>query len=94
MSYLRGYDHPLDDTGVIRGLLEEYDRAKVKHGENTLDGALSNDLLQLAALVEEVGEVAHEMTYDQDGSPAERGARLKKELLQVASVAMTWASIL
>lgn len=106
MSYLYGYDHPLDDKGVIRAVMAEYDRAKEKHGEHTLDGALSNDMLRLAALVEEVGEVAHELTYDQqplpeDGTRAEvaalhadLNARLKKELIQVASVALTWASIL
>jgi hypothetical protein len=94
VSYLHGYDHPLDDTGILREVMTEYDRAKAKHGEHTLDGAASNDLLRLAALVEEVGEVAHELTYDQYGLPAERAARLKKELIQVMNVAATWASIL
>jgi len=94
MSYLHGYDHPLDDTGVFRDVMYEYDHAKAKHGENTLDGSLSNDLLRLAALVEEVGEVAHELTYDQEGNAIERAARLKKELIQVMNVAGTWASIL
>lgn len=105
MSYLHGYDHPLDDRGVIHAVMAEYDRAKVKHGENTLDGSLSNDLLRLAALVEEVGEVAHELTYDRvnvlittvhgdESVTQDAKQRLKKELVQVAAVACTWASIL
>jgi NTP pyrophosphatase (non-canonical NTP hydrolase) len=86
--------HPLHDSGVIADVTAEYDRAKAKHGENTLDGPRSNDLLRLAALVEEVGEVAHELTYDQEGNPEERAARLRAELIDVANVAVTWASIL
>lgn len=90
MNYLHGYDHPLDDKGIIRAVIAEYDRAKGKHGEHTLDGALATDLTRLAALVEEVGEVAEAMTYD----AGERAAALKKELVQVANVALTWASTL
>lgn len=86
--------HPLLDSGVIGLLIAEYDHAKAKHGENTLDGANSNDMLRLAALVEEVGETARELTYDQAGSPAERATRLKSELIDVANVACTWAGIL
>ena len=106
MSYLHGYDHSLDDAGVLRLVMNEYDRAKLKHGDYTLDGVKSNDVLRLAALVEEVGEVATELTYDHSQLPeggtraevevlqAELKARLKKELIQVANVALTWASIL
>jgi len=97
MSYLGGYDHPLDAAGIIRAVLDEYDFAKMKHGENTLDGELSNDLLRLAALVEECGEVAELMTYDknQDVHGVEdHQKRLKRELLQVANMSLTWASIL
>lgn len=61
-------------------------RAHLKHGPMSL---LNPDMpwpLKLAALVEEVGEVAHELTYDQGAEPT----KLVKELLQVASVALTW----
>jgi hypothetical protein len=92
-------DRPVAFAAVIGDVILEYDRAKVKHGENTLDGALSNDLLRLAALVEEVGEVAHELTYDAAGfgletDEAARVKRLRTELVQAANVAITWASIL
>ena len=67
----------------------EYVRAKQKHGDMTLDGARCTDLNRLAALVEEVGETARAMTYDKD-----HAGDLRKELIQVANVALTWASIL
>lgn len=62
-------------------------RAHAKHGPNSM---LNPDLpwsLKLAALVEEVGEAAHELTYDQDTGDR---SKLVKELVQVASVALTW----
>lgn len=65
-------------------------RAHLKHGANSM---LNPDLpwwLKLAALVEEVGEVAHELTYDQSGDRD----KLVKELIQVASVALTWVESL
>jgi hypothetical protein len=64
-------------------------RAHLKHragGGSLLEGRMS-DTQRLAALVEEVGEVAREMTYD--GS---KGVEHQiKELVQTASVALTWA---
>lgn len=91
MSYLNGYDHPLDDAGVIRLILDEYDRAKAKHGGYTLDGSLSTDTLRLAALVEEVGEVAKLMTYDQVSADV---TQLRAELVQVACLAAMWVKSL
>jgi NTP pyrophosphatase (non-canonical NTP hydrolase) len=92
-------EHPLVISGVVAAVLSEYERAKAKHGENTLDGAASNDLLRLAALVEEVGEVAELLTYDNlaPGNTEQEKHRLtslKAELIQVANVCVTWASIL
>lgn len=84
--------HALEDHGVIQLVMAEYDAAKRKHGENTLDGKLSNDLKRIAALVEEVGEVAELLTYDK--ARMHGPERLKAELIQVANVALTWASIL
>jgi NTP pyrophosphatase (non-canonical NTP hydrolase) len=47
---------------------------------------------RLAILVEEVGEVAHELTYDQGGPGVGRYDRdkLVKELIQVAAMAASW----
>jgi NTP pyrophosphatase (non-canonical NTP hydrolase) len=39
--------------------------------------------------MEEVGEVAHELTYDA-GAFAHRHANLRKELIQVAAMACAW----
>lgn len=89
--------HPLVETGVLDDLIAEYNRAKAKHGDNTLDGSASNDLKRLAALVEETGEVAELLTYDAGQhfhGDVDHAVQLRKELIQVANVALTWASIL
>lgn len=74
--------------GVLQALKNEALRAHLKHGPHggsLLDPALG-PLSRLAALMEEVGEVAHCLTYD-----GEDAVQLHKELIQVANVAMTWA---
>lgn len=76
-------------TRAMAACYAEYERAKAKHGEHTLDGKLCDDMNRLASLTEEVGEVGRCLTYDQD-----HAKDLKKELIQVANVALTWASIL
>lgn len=48
---------------------------------------------RLAILVEEVGEVAHELTYDQGGADSCR-VELVKELIQVAAMAASWVEYL
>lgn len=59
-------------------------KAIAKHGiEQTPAGDISNGD-RLAILVEEVGEVARAMTYDQDPS------QLESELIQVAAMAALW----
>lgn len=59
------------------------DAAHAKHGENSIEGIDARDPRWLSILVEEVGEVAHELTYDATGD-------LRAELLQVAAVAAAW----
>lgn len=61
-------------------------RARLKHGAAmTCDNPHLPTVLKLAALVEEVGEVANALTYD--GLDRDK---LVKELIQVASVACMW----
>lgn len=60
-------------------------RAHLKHGPKSLLNPDMPPIEKLAALVEEVGEVGRALTYDQDHSEG-----LVKELIQVASVALTW----
>jgi len=74
---------------VVEEVFDEYQSAKRKHGEYTLDGSACTDINRLAALTEELGEVARCMTYDKEHSK-----NLKHELIQVANLAITWASIL
>lgn len=78
---------PLADA--IDDLIEEWIRAKQKHGEKTMDGKQISDRERLAALGEEFGEVCRALTYDKD-----KAQELRKELIQVANVAITWATIL
>lgn len=79
----------LEDAMVLNDVAEEMQRARDKHGDYSLDGPGMDDLMRLAALVEECGEVGRAMTYDMDHSGG-----LRKELIQVANVALTWATIL
>lgn len=88
-------------VATIRAFIEEYHRAKAKHGEMTMDGTMTGNaaadtVLRLAALMEEVGEVATELTYDGAPEGVEGGqiGRLMKELIQVMNVAGTWHSYL
>lgn len=51
--------------GVVIEMEDEAQRALDKHGpENTMDAPGKSDGERLAILMEEVGEVAHELTYD------------------------------
>lgn len=73
---------------ALEDVAKEWRRAKDKHGEMTMDGTAITDLVRLAALAEEFGEASAHLTYDKD----RKG--LRKELIQVANVALTWASVL
>lgn len=61
--------------------------AVYKHGraQTPLNPEMSNEV-KLVILVEEVGEVARAMTYDNGSKDA-----LIKELLQTAAMALSWA---
>lgn len=60
-----------------------------EHGGSLLDPGLSTEK-RLAALMEEVGEVARALTYDGDQGKD----HLVKELIQTANVALTWVEFL
>ncbi len=61
-------------------------KAEVKHGtNNTPRSKEMTDPERLVVLVEEVGEVARAITYDEGDKDA-----LVGELLQVAAMAMAW----
>lgn len=58
-------------------------KAHEKHGENSIEAISPSDPRWLSILVEEVGEAAHELTYDATGS-------LRAELIDVLAVASAW----
>lgn len=68
---------------IARELLGGRTRAHAKHGDNSIEAIDPADPRWLATLVEEVGEAAHELTYDSDGD-------LRAELVDVATVAIAW----
>jgi hypothetical protein len=73
---------------TLTAIQAEATRAHLRHGEHSMLGPHYTAADRLAILVEEVGEVAHELTYDQD-APGGKD-RLEKELIQVAAMAATW----
>ena len=62
-------------------------KAHEKHGENSIEAIAPKDLRWLSILVEEVGKVSHELTYDAAGS-------LRAELIDVITVATAWVASL
>jgi NTP pyrophosphatase (non-canonical NTP hydrolase) len=66
----------------------ERERAHLKHGArgNSREDQPWDEKEWLPILVEEVGEVAHLLTYDADPNPR----TLRKELVQVAAMASAW----
>jgi hypothetical protein len=98
-AYDEGRDTTLTTpTTIISGLTVSAVQAAalsahLKHHDHTALNPDMSDLEKLAILTEEVGEVAHELTYDAHGVAddwGERRVRLERELLQVAAVALTW----
>lgn len=59
-------------------------KAHAKHGNSSIEGMPAEHPAWLPVLVEEVGEVAHEMTYDA------KGGSLRAELVDVLAVASAW----
>jgi hypothetical protein len=75
---------------TLAAIQAEATSAHAKHGSKSMLGPGYSHGDRLAILVEEVGEVAHELTYDQDGDKD----KLVKELVQVAAMAATWIEFL
>lgn len=76
-------------------MLSELDRADglQKAGKFPKTIGMCNDFEALAVLVEEVGEVAHEVNETIGRTPdAGYAQRLETELIQVAAMAIGWAA--
>jgi hypothetical protein len=84
--------HLLDeDYDVLTNALEEYSRAAKKHPGMTLECDGHTDVTRLFALVEEIGEVAACLTYDNDAETG-HNSDLKSEVIQVIALALAWAT--
>jgi hypothetical protein len=81
---------------TLDAIAAEATRAHLRHGEHSMLGPHYTSGDRLAILVEEVGEVAHELTYDQGDPGVGEGRKdeLVKELIQVAAMAATWIEYL
>jgi hypothetical protein len=81
---------------TLTAIQAEATRAHLRHGDHSMLGKHYTSGDRLAILVEEVGEVAHELTYDQGGPAVGEGRReeLVKELIQVAAMAATWVEFI
>jgi hypothetical protein len=81
----------LPGRDVLALSLEEYGRAAEKHPGMTLECDGHTDATRLFALVEEIGEVAACLTYDNDAETG-HGSDLESEVIQVIALALAWAT--
>ena len=79
------------DLDVLSLALEEYIRATRKHPGMTLECDSHTDATRLFALVEEIGEVAACLTYDNNAETG-HGSDLESEVIQVIALALAWAT--
>jgi len=81
---------------TLLAIQAEATRAHLLHGEHSMLSPNYTSGDRLAILMEEVGEVAHELTYDQGGPGVGQGRKdeLVKELIQVAAMAASWGEAL
>lgn len=79
------------ETDVLTLAREEYIRAAKKHPGMTLECDGHTDETRLFALVEEIGEVAACLTYDNDAETG-HGSDLESEVIQVIALALAWAT--
>lgn len=79
------------DLDVLALALEEYSRAAKKHPGMTLECDGHSDATRLFALVEEIGEVAACLTYD-NAAETGHGSDLESEVIQVIALALAWAT--
>lgn len=79
------------DLDVLALALEEYIRATRKHPGMTLECDGHTEATRLFALVEEIGEVAACLTYDNDAETG-HNSDLESEAVQVIALALAWAT--
>ena len=80
-----------EDLDVLALALEEYARAAKKHPGMTLECDGHTESTRLFALVEEIGEVAACLTYDNNAETG-HNSDLESEVIQVIALALAWAT--
>jgi hypothetical protein len=80
-----------EGVDVLSLALEEYSRAAKKHPGMTLECDGHTDATRLFALVEEIGEVAACLTYDNNAETG-HNSDLESEVIQVIALALAWAT--
>ena len=80
-----------EEADVLTLAREEYIRAAKKHPGMTLECDGHTDETRLFALVEEIGEVAACLTYDNEAETG-HGSDLESEVIQVIALALAWAT--
>lgn len=82
-------DIPMHGWSPYDDVHRERIRAHLKHGAkgNSRENAHWTNAEWLPILTEEVGEVAHLLTYDSEMNTMDQ---LRKELIQVAAMAVAW----
>lgn len=79
------------DYDVLPNALEEYSRAAQKHPGMTLECEGHTDSTRLFAVVEEIGEVAACLTYDNNAETG-HNSDLESEVIQVIALTLAWAT--
>lgn len=79
------------DLDVLSLALREYSRAAKKHPGMTLERDGHTGATRLFALVEEIGEVAACLTYDNDAETG-HNSDLESEVIQVIALSLAWAT--
>ena len=80
-----------EDCDVLALALKEYIRSTEKHPGMTLECDGHTDATRLFALVEEIGEVAACLTYDNNAETG-HNSDLESEVIQVIALALAWAT--
>lgn len=84
-TFITQLDINLSTESIAEEIREGRIRAHAKHGENSIEAIDASDPRWLSILVEEVGEAAHELTYDATGT-------LRAELIDIITVATAWVA--
>lgn len=78
--------YPVDPEHWYSEIIAARRKAHAKHGIHSIESTQVSDWAMLAIVTEELGELAHEMTYDTVNGPGAKRA----ELIDIAAVVTAW----